>query len=124
MPASKPEEMHRCFAEAFNAGDMEALIALYEPGASLVPQPGQAVVGHPAIRAALQSFLALKGEMTLETKHCLQAGGVALLRGEWHLTGTGPDGNPIKSQGKSAEVVRRQPDGSWLYLIDNPYGAD
>ena len=41
MAGSKPENAHRLFAEAFNAGDLESLVALYAPDARLVPQPGR-----------------------------------------------------------------------------------
>ena len=41
---------------------------------------------------------------------------------KWVLEGTGPDGKPIKMEGQSAEVARRQPDGTWLFVIDNPFG--
>jgi uncharacterized protein (TIGR02246 family) len=124
MAANKPQEIHPLFVEAFNAGDAEAVLALYEPQACLVPQPGQTVTGQEAIRAALQDFLALKGKMRLETTYCVEAGGLALLRSAWHLTGTGPDGNPVELRGNTAEVARRQPDGSWRYVIDHPYGAE
>jgi uncharacterized protein (TIGR02246 family) len=124
MAESKPEDVHRLFEKGFNAGDAEALMALYEPTATLVPQPGTVISGHAAIREALQNFLALKGKIKLETTYVLQSGDIALLRSQWHLTGTGPDGNPLEMSAKSAEVARRQSDGRWLYVVDNPYGAD
>ena len=51
-------------------------------------------------------------------------GDIALLRAEVHLVGTAPDGIRVEINNHTAEVVRRQPDGSWLYTIDHPYGAD
>jgi ketosteroid isomerase-like protein len=42
----------------------------------------------------------------------------------WQLTATGPDGSPISMTGHSAEVARRQPDGSWRFVIDNPFVAE
>jgi uncharacterized protein (TIGR02246 family) len=124
MAGNTPEDVHRLFATAFNAGDLAALMALYESDARLAPQPGQVVVGHEAIRNALQGFLALQGQIHLETRYAIEAGDLALLRAKWHLTGTGPDGTPIEMQGNSTEVVRRQGDGSWRYIIDHPFGAD
>jgi uncharacterized protein (TIGR02246 family) len=124
MAASNPQDVHSQFEKAFNAGDVEALVALYEADARLVPQPGQVITGQAAIREALQGFLSLKGRIKLETTHAIEAGDVALLRGQWSLTGTGADGQPIAMGANSSEVVRRQADGRWLYLIDHPYGAD
>lgn len=53
MRARNPEDLHRLFAAALNAGDRDALMSLYEPDATLVPQPGQAAIGKAAIRGAL-----------------------------------------------------------------------
>lgn len=116
--------MNAAFAEAFNSGDVERLVALYEPTAVLVPVPGRVVEGAPAIRAALEELLALKGRMTSENQYALVHGDVALLRARVRLVGTGPGGEPLEINNHTAEVVRRQPDGSWLYILDHPYGAD
>ena len=124
MPARKPEEMHGLFSEALNAGRMDALLALYEPGATLVPQPGQVVTGTEGIRQALGAFLGMKPTIALETRKTVQAGDIALLYGKWRLKGTGPDGKAVSMSGQSTEVVRRQPDGTWRYVVDNPYAVE
>lgn len=123
MAVQQPEDMYGAFAAVFNAGDLDALVALYEPEALLVPEPGRTVRGHAAIREALQGFLALKGTMTIQPIAILTAGDLALTHGQWTLSATGPDGQPITLGGKTAEVLRRQPDGTWRLVIDNPYGS-
>jgi uncharacterized protein (TIGR02246 family) len=57
MPAHTPEELPPLFAQAFSAHDLEAALALYEPEATLIAQPGQVVTGTEAIREALSGFL-------------------------------------------------------------------
>ena len=52
MPASTPQEIHFLFERAFNIGDVEAILALYEPGAVLVAG-GKPVTGHDGIRDRL-----------------------------------------------------------------------
>ncbi len=123
MAARKPEDCDYLLTEAINAGDIEAAVALYEPNASFVAQPGQVVTGRAAIREVMQGFVALKPKLTIEA-NAVQSGDVALLRSKWSLTGTGPDGKPVEMSGNGTEVVRRQADGSWLFIIDNPAGAD
>src|SRR5215217_8228092 len=124
MPARTPEEVARLFAEAFSAHDLEALMALYEPEATLIPQPGQVVTGTEAIREALSGFLALKPKYELEFKRAFQAGDIALLFSEWTLSATDPDGNAVEMEGRTSDVARRQPDGSWLVVIENPSGTE
>jgi uncharacterized protein (TIGR02246 family) len=124
MGANTPEDIHKLFTAAFNSGNIEALMALYEPDAQLVPQPGQVITGHEAIRQALQQFLALKGAMQITTRYVIRGDAIALLSGQWHLKGSGPDGKNVEMGGKSAEVARRQSTGEWLFVIDHPFGAD
>ena len=123
MKIHDPQKMHAAFAEAFNAGKIEDLIALYEPDAILVAQPGQQVVGHFGIREALLVFINLNGRMQIQTLSCLQTGDLALLQASWRLTAKGPDNQPIEFFSHTAEVLRKQPDGSWLYAIDNAFAA-
>ncbi|HYO99061.1 MAG TPA: SgcJ/EcaC family oxidoreductase [Pyrinomonadaceae bacterium] len=124
MKVYKPEDMNAAFAEAFNSGNIENLMALYEPDAVLVPKPGLVVEGTEALRAALQELLDLRGYMQSENQYALVHGDIALLRAKVHLAGTAPDGARLEINNHTAEVVRRQPDGSWLYILDHPYGAD
>jgi|SRR6185369_2895455 len=124
MPAIRPEEIDHLFAKAFSAGDLEALVALYEPDAALVPKAGQVVIGRDAIREALQGFLTLCGEFRLEVKSVVETGDLALVRSDWSLAGTAPGGCLVDLSGRASEVVRRQPDGTWLYIIDNPFAGD
>ena len=124
MADGRPEDTHRLFAEHFNAGDLDALVALYEDGAAFVPQPGEVVTGKVAIREALQGFLSTGGKIEIKTRYAVRSGDTALLSGEWRLSGTGQDGAPLDMGGKTAEVVRRQSDGRWLYAVDHPFGAD
>jgi uncharacterized protein (TIGR02246 family) len=122
MPATTPEQIHRLFEEAFNAGDIDALMDLYEPDAVLLPQPGSVATGGEQVRAALEAYLALGGRIALDTKLVLTVGDLAYLSNTWSLQGTGPDGEPLSLGATTAEVARRQPDGAWLYVIDNAWG--
>jgi ketosteroid isomerase-like protein len=86
--------------------------------------PGEVVAGTQAIRSALEGLLAMKGRMTSDNQYALVHGDIALLRAKVHLIGTAPDGTQLEINNHTTEVVRRQADGSWLYILDHPYGAD
>ncbi len=122
MPATSPEQLHRLFEEAFNAGDLDALLALYEPDAALIPEPGVVVHGVDQIGPALKGFLDVGGKMKLDTKEVVIVGELAYLMNRWSLTATNEDGSPLEMGAVTAEVARRQADGSWLYVIDNVVG--
>jgi ketosteroid isomerase-like protein len=123
LPATEPEQIHRLFEQAFNAADIEGLMALYEPEATLVPQPGVVVEGSAAIRKSLRWFLDRAGRIAIDSKLILRVGDLAYLSNRWSLTGgTMPDGSSAELGATTAEVARRQPDGTWLYVIDNAWG--
>ena len=121
MPTKNPVELDQLFSEALNSGNIESLVALNEPDASFNPEPGQEIHGREAIREALEGFLAMNPRITLDTKVLAQTDDVALCTANWHPTGTGPEG-PVDMNGKSVEVARKQSDGSWLFIMDNPFG--
>jgi uncharacterized protein (TIGR02246 family) len=111
------------FSELLSAGDVPALLDLYEDEAAFIPEPGREVRGREAIAAALEPFAALRPRMSGTVEKAVEAGDVALVANRWELEGTGPDGAPVRMAGVSADVLRRRPDGGWGVLIDDPYGV-
>lgn len=105
--AEQPEDLGRFFVERANAGDLEGLVALYEPSAVLAVPGGAQAAGTDAIRRALGQFLAGNPKLSGVSQPALRFGDLA-------LTSTRFDG------GATAEVARRQPDGTWRWVIDQP----
>jgi uncharacterized protein (TIGR02246 family) len=117
-----PDGVIRRFSERLNEGDVDGALALYDPEATFVAEPGTSVSGTEEIRAALERFAALEPELGGEIELVREAGGVALVVNRWSLRGRGP-GGPVEMGGRSADVLRRQEDGTWRVLIDDPWGA-
>jgi ketosteroid isomerase-like protein len=108
--ALKPEDLTRLFVECANAGDATGIAALYEEHAVMAYPPGGLTEGRDAIRALWENVLASRPHF--EPEEALPT----LISGEIALTSTAPrDG-----AGARAQVARRQPDGTWLRLLDQP----
>jgi uncharacterized protein (TIGR02246 family) len=108
--ALKPEDITRLFVERANAKDAEGIALLYEPDAVMAYPPGQQTVGRDAIRKLWEE--ALPHMPRFEPEEPVPT----LVSGDLALTATpARDGT-----GARAQVVRRQPDGSWLRLLDQP----
>ncbi|HXR72745.1 YybH family protein [Actinocrinis sp.] len=108
--AWQPEDLTRLFVERANAGDAAGIAALYEEQAVMAYPPGSRTVGRAAIRELWEKVLANRPKFEPEPPL------PTLLSGDIALTSTPPkDG-----AGARAQVVRRQPDGSWLRLLDQP----
>jgi uncharacterized protein (TIGR02246 family) len=123
MTARTPHEVHELWLQAINDGDIDALMALYEPEATVVFGPDSIASGVSGIREGIEQLLALRPRAELTVAQVLTAGDLALLLSPWTMTGTGPDGASISLSGVTSDVVRRQPDGTWRFIIDNPTGS-
>jgi ketosteroid isomerase-like protein len=108
--AQTPEDITRLFVERVNAGDVDGLVALYEPTAVMAYPPGTITEGEAAIRALFEQMLAAKPQFPQEEPlPTLRCGDIA-------LTST----RALDGTGGRAQVVRRQADGSWKRIIDRP----
>jgi uncharacterized protein (TIGR02246 family) len=110
--------IHPAVEAGVNNQDLDALMALYAPDASMVVLDGSTVTGTEAIREQWASVLEMKGQMTVHSRYAIEAGDLAILSNEWTLT-TGDQ----SLSAVTAEVARREPDGGWLYVIDHPFAS-
>src|SRR5207244_9558418 len=97
MSATAPEQAHELFVEYFNAANLDALVSLYEPNATLVPFPGEPVSGHAAIREALGGFLGLKCRMELKIDKIFRDDDVDLIFYGMRLRGIGDSSRSCES---------------------------
>jgi uncharacterized protein (TIGR02246 family) len=125
MSANSPKEVDLLLAKAISSGDLDGMLSLYEPDALFIPPGAPAsnpVRGKEALREVGAQFIAMNPTLTIEPNKVIESGDIALVTGDWSLTGKGPDGD-VKMSGTCADVMRRQADGSWLFAIDNPDGV-
>lgn len=108
--ALRPEDLTRLFVERSNAGDAEGVALLYEDDAVLAYPPGGQTVGRAAIQALWEKVLESRPHFEQEPPL------PTLVSGDIALTSTPPK----DKAGARAQVVRRQADGSWLRVLDQP----
>jgi uncharacterized protein (TIGR02246 family) len=121
--ARTPDQLPGLFTAAYNAGDIDAIGRLYEPGGAIVAAPGQLVAGEARVAAMAQFLAENRLKMTITVRHLYVYDDLALLLGDHVMEGTGPDGNAIRVSGTATDVLRRGADGYWRYAIDNPWGT-
>jgi ketosteroid isomerase-like protein len=115
----RAEDAHRTLADAFNTGDVNTVLDMYDFNGIIVPEPDKPVSGKEKFSDAIKSILAIKGKMEIKTVYCLQTGDLAVGRSEWNIT----DGKEVKVSAKGIEVMKRQSDGGWKIVIDHAFGA-
>ena len=116
----KAGDTHAALAAAYNTGDLNTVMTMYDATGIIVPEPGKPVAGKEKFEAAVKNILAIKGRMEIKTVYCLQAGNIAVGRSEWNIT----DGNELKVKANGIEVMVEQTDGTWKIVIDHAFGAE
>ena len=122
QPAFGAAEVIRLFAAHVSGGNIDEVMALHEPEATYISASGRPLRGRQ-IEQMFQRLTALRPQMSGNIERAIGAGDVALVNNRWQLSGQRPDGQPVRSGGISAVVLRRRAYGSWGILIDNPWGA-
>jgi len=117
MGVDQPGQASKAFETLFADGDLEGLMGLYEPDAVFTNARG-AFVGLGSIREVLQGYLDTGATISMNDSVVFEADELALVHWSWTMNFT--DGRV--AEGATAEVLRRQQDGSWLFVIDNPDG--
>lgn len=108
---------------SFQDANIDAVMATYETGASVVFEPGAPVSDQAVIRQIFSDMASLQPEFTYSGHEVIVAGDIAVHLAPWSMIGKSPDGEKIQQSGLSVAVLRRQSDGSWLMVIDNPHGG-
>lgn len=120
MTAHAPEDLSRLFAERASAGDLDGLIDLYEAGARFIGPNGGEADGELAIRERLSDLLAMEPSIVSTDTQSVRAGDLALLSNRWQMSFGDGGSESAGIEGTSTEVARRQHDGSWRLVIDDP----
>lgn len=118
--ANQPEELSRLFLERANAGDVDGVVALYESEAVLAGTALQTMTGTETLRRFYQQLFAGRPTFKGETQPALRSGELALTSTRFSTTVVAPDGRPATMSTATVEVARRQQDGTWLWVIDQP----
>ena len=123
MSMDSPAAVTQSFLDAFNSGDAGEVASHYEPDGVFVQEDGQLVRGAEAMEETLAGFLAMSPRLEIQVSKTIEIGDIVVNAQKWTLTGTAPGGAPIVMEGSGFDVMRRQADGSWRMILDNPWGT-
>lgn len=115
MPAHSPEDICRLFRQHMVEGDMDAVLTLYDRDVAFLNQAGKVIRGHDRLKQELSSLAATKSRFEYSIKQIVHADDIALMHTHWTVSGS------RQMKAYAIEVARRQPDGSWCWLIGDPF---
>jgi uncharacterized protein (TIGR02246 family) len=115
MPAKSPEEICHLFKRHMAEGDLDSVLSVYDPEAVFLNRSGEVKKGVEGLRRELAPFAAVKATFDFNIKQVIQSGDIALMHTEWKVSA------PEPMSVYAIEVARRQPDGTWRWLIGDPF---
>lgn len=114
---SRPERVSEALVAMLDAGDVTDVMSLYEDASLFVNVSGS--TRESGILTAFQDLVDAGDTLRLNRSAVFETGDIALVH--WAWTVTRGDGSTV--DGVSAEVLRRQPNGDWKFVIDNSDGS-
>lgn len=119
-----PEQSARYFQHCIRSGDVSGALTCFDVDAVYVTEAGKFVQDRAAVRAALAPVARMKPDLQANRSALLMTRyDIASWVDEWTLKATLPNGDKLDLAGVSSDVLKRQSNGVWTYLVDNPYGA-
>ncbi len=122
MVTNSPEHAVQLLDQAFNEGDLAKVLSFYEDAAVVVTEPGKTASGIAELRSFFERVMQSGASAKQLRTRVLEADGIALFISRWtlHMADQNPD---VASRTFIATtVIRKQADGEWKILIDNPFG--
>lgn len=117
MYAHSPVEICQLFQQFMAQGDIEPLLGLYDQQVAFVNEAGDVKCGIDALKEELAPIAAAKPQFDFEVRQIARSGDIALMHTWWTVSSVGREPFSVYA----IEVARRQPDGSWRWLIGDPF---
>jgi ketosteroid isomerase-like protein len=115
MHAETPEEICRLFQRHMREGDIDGMLALYDTSVAFRNRSGEVRRGKDELREELLPFATARANFEFDVLEIIQAGDIALMHTTWRIS------MPAPMSLYTLEVARRQPDGTWRWVIGDPY---
>ncbi len=122
MVATTPEEAVEMLDQAFNQGDLAAVLSFYEEAAVVITEPGKTARGQDELRMFFERVMQSGASAKQLKIHVIEADGVALFLSRWTLHVRDNNLENAPRIFTATTVFRRQTDGGWKALIDNSFG--
>ena len=122
MVANSPQHAVELLDHAFNHGDVDAVLGFYESSAVVVTEPGRLARGTDELSSFVKRVMLPGASANQLRTHAIEADGVALFLSRWTFRAVSANPDATSQTLVATTVFRKQPDGKWKILIDNPYG--
>lgn len=111
------------FRSCLKNKDVKGAMSCFDSQGIYIDSDGKEIRGRTQIEKAISTLCALELEIKGSEPHLTTIGDLSLWLDEWEMIGKTPDGHLIKNHGHTTCLMKRNEEGVWLWLVDNPFGA-
>ena len=121
---TNPDGADEYFLHCVRNGDVKNAMTCFDPEAVYIDKEGNIISGLANIQQVVTNLCEMKPDITVyEHKVAPVGNDLMYWLDKWEMTGTDSKGNFINMKGASANMMRRNSEGNWLWLVDNPFAA-
>ena len=118
-PVTDLDKFYDAWQERLNSGDLEGLVDLYVEDVTYVNSDKKLLHGNAQVRADFEGLFAIKPQIILgDRKHVIYHD-IVLTTNHWRMTFSNADGVRQEMTGGGIEVICKQADGGWRFIIDD-----
>ncbi|WGQ09138.1 hypothetical protein QG516_21740 [Pedobacter gandavensis] len=111
------------FRNCLKNRDVKGAMSCFDPEGVYIDRDGKEISERTQVEKAMQYLCALGPEIKGAKPHVTTIGNLSLWLDEWEMIGKTPDNQIVKMNGHTACMMKRNTEGIWLWLVDNPFGA-
>ncbi|BAV63331.1 YybH family protein [Sphingobium cloacae] len=118
-PVTDLDKFYDAWQDRFNAHDIEGMVDLYVADVTYINPEGKELIGKTGVRADFEGLFAMKPQIDLHDRKHIVYHDIALTTNHWTLKLTDAAGKAQELTGGGIEVVRKESDGGWRFIIDD-----
>lgn len=121
---TNPADAVKYFRNCIVTGDLKGALSCFDKNAVYIERDGQEITGLDNIEKSMEHLCTWKPKIVGSKHRVTIVGNLALWVDKWSMKATMPDGNPVEMNGATSCMMKKNEEGIWLWLVDNPFAAD
>ena len=121
---TSPEGAVKHFRNCILIGDLNGALNCFHPDATYIERDGQEVKSLENIKNALAGICAWRPQIEGVKNKVTIVGDLAIWIDKYAVKAKAANGDPLEMEGTTACILKRDSNGNWLWLIDNPFASD
>lgn len=124
LDRTNPSDAVKYFRNCILTGDLSGALSCFDKDATYIERDGQEIKGLDNIKKSMEHLCTWKPDIKGSKQRVTIVGDLAVWVDAWTLKAVMPDGKPIEMNGATTCMMKKNENGIWLWLVDNPFAAE